>query len=239
MICRKCAAEVDQNFCPNCGTPAKLERINSKFIFKEFSQLFNQDSGLLYTIRELSIRPGKAIKIYITTDRTKLQKPIIFLFFCSLIYTIISQNTTLSNYFILEDNQFEVVKKALNWLEQNYGYMNLVLALISSFWLRLLFRKTKYNYYETLVLYIYAVAYSTLMESILSLSSNILKVEMRSFIHGIGVVYITWTIGQFYNAKSVWSYLKAIISYVLMYGSLIILVVIAILAYALVEGVLL
>ena len=51
----------------------------------------NFDRGILYTVRELLLRPGKTVRQFIQEDRNRLVKPIVFIIVCSLIYSLIQQ----------------------------------------------------------------------------------------------------------------------------------------------------
>ena len=123
VSCKHCEKDVVGNFCTHCGHPRELERISGKYILSEISNVLNFHKGILYTIRELLIRPGLATRTFILEDRNRLVKPIIFLIICSLIYTILEQlflfEEEYVNYSEMEASTaiiiFEWVKKKL-WL---------------------------------------------------------------------------------------------------------------------------
>ncbi len=76
VLCKNCGAEINQNYCPNCGNPIQLKRINGRYIAEEVGSVINFDKGILYTIRELLVRPGKTIRDFIHNDRNRIVKPI-------------------------------------------------------------------------------------------------------------------------------------------------------------------
>ena len=87
-VCKKCKSEFQGNYCNNCGHPQKIERINGRYILSEIGSVLNFQKGILYTVKELLIRPGQNIRAYISEDRNRLVKPIMFILITSLIYTV-------------------------------------------------------------------------------------------------------------------------------------------------------
>ena len=71
--------------------PQVLARIDRGYIWKEISSILNFDKGIFYTIRELFLRPGKAVEEFLLYDRKKLIKPIIFVIFSSVVFIIAQQ----------------------------------------------------------------------------------------------------------------------------------------------------
>ena len=67
-FCKNCNNEIAQNYCPSCGTPVELTRINGQYIIKEIGNVLNINKGILYTVRELILRPGVSIRKFIQED---------------------------------------------------------------------------------------------------------------------------------------------------------------------------
>ena len=143
MNCKNCNTEIDYNFCPNCGQPKNLKRIDKQYIMHEIEHVLHFERGILYTVKELFTNPGKNIRKYLTESRTKLVKPVIFIFLTSLLYTLIN------NFFHIEDayvnnNVFDnsVIIKIINWIQSHYGYANLLTGIFIAMWLKILFKDT-------------------------------------------------------------------------------------------------
>ena len=79
QVCELCETEVFGAFCSQCGRETNLKRIDGKYILSEIGSVFNFEKGILYTIRELLLRPGKNIQDFISKDRKRLVKPIVFI----------------------------------------------------------------------------------------------------------------------------------------------------------------
>ena len=88
MNCKNCNAEVNSNFCPNCGQPTSVKRIDRYYIIREIGHLLHFERGLLYTIRALITNPGESIRTYLLETRSRLVKPVFFIIVTSLVYSL-------------------------------------------------------------------------------------------------------------------------------------------------------
>jgi hypothetical protein len=79
MICKNYNSEVLSKFCAECGQPLALKRIDTHYIAHEIEHLLHFERGILHTIKELCIRPGQTIRKYISENRSRLVKPIVFI----------------------------------------------------------------------------------------------------------------------------------------------------------------
>jgi predicted amidophosphoribosyltransferase len=89
QTCNVCGKPVENNFCSNCGEPVQLRRVDGKYIADEIGRVINFERGFLYSIRKILIRPGKSVRAFLTQDRKRLVKPVVFVILCSLIYTLL------------------------------------------------------------------------------------------------------------------------------------------------------
>jgi hypothetical protein len=74
-FCKLCQSELSGEFCAQCGHPQTLKRIDGTYILSEIGSVFNFEKGILFTIRELLIRPGENVQNFIHRDRNRLVKP--------------------------------------------------------------------------------------------------------------------------------------------------------------------
>ncbi len=215
-FCKNCKTEITQNYCPNCGTPNSLKRIDGKYIADEIASVFYFNKGILYTIRELVIRPGDTVREFILNDRNRIVKPILFIIICSLVYSIFEQFLNFEDGYIYYDESIKTTSMSIfGWAKENYGYGNLIMGIFIAFWTKILFKKHKYNYYEILVLLCFVMGIAMLILTIFGIAEWITKVKILQFGGILFIVYSTWAIGQFFGKKKVSNYLKAFTSYFL------------------------
>lgn len=216
MNCKNCNIEVNLNYCPNCGQHVNLKRINGHYIVHEIQQVLNFEKGIFYTIRELLLRPGENVRHFITENRGRLVKPIIFIIVTSLIYSLVN------NFFHIEDGyvKYDEAEKStigilFKWIQDNYGYANIIMGVFIAFWAKIFFKKYDYNFYEILILLCFVMGMGMLFLAIFAIFQGLINFDLMQIAGIIFVIYSTWAIGQFFDKKKSINYLKAFASYIL------------------------
>ncbi|WP_282630270.1 DUF3667 domain-containing protein [Empedobacter sedimenti] len=216
--CLNCNEIITNNFCSNCGQPAKLKRINQQYAWQELLNLIGYENGFVFTVKELITRPGKTVQEYIHINRKKITKPITFLILSSIIYTLVSQ------YFytdIISNKQMEAFYgnstyyKILIWVNNNYGYANLLMLLPITLWTKIFFRKYNYNFYETFVMVCLFMAEAMLFLAFTIVLNKFLefpRIIYDSLTSFAMFLYISWMISIFYK-KNIKNYIKAFLAY--------------------------
>ena len=214
--CLKCNSELNGTYCSNCGQPAELKRINKQYILDEIGSVLNFDTGIFYTIRELLLRPGITIREFLSEDRNRLVKPIIFIIISSLIYTILKQLLLFEDGYIdYEGSEYDTASIIFKWVQNNYGYANILMGVFIAFWTKIIFRKYAYNFYEILILLCFVMGIGMLIYSLFGTIESIIKMKVLQIGGIIGFIYTSWAIGQFFDKRIKANYLKALISYLL------------------------
>lgn len=193
-----------------------LDRIDGTFIWNEISSVLNFEKGILFTVRELLLRPGKNIQIFIFEDRNRLVKPIVFLIITSLIYTLAEQ------YFHFEDGyvnagEFEetATTTILGWIQNNYGYANILMAIFIAGWIKIFFRKYEYNFFEILILLCYVMGIGMLIYTVFGIIESMTNIQVLQIGGMVALVYTSWAIGRFFDRSRKMNYVKGIVSYIL------------------------
>jgi hypothetical protein len=217
--CKNCSAFFNTNYCPNCGQASILKRIDKHYITHEIEHVLHFERGLLYTVKELFIRPGLTMRNYISENRSRLVKPIIFIIVTSLIYSLIN------NFFHIEEQYVQqqgfensYVGKLLTWVQSHYGYSNILIGIFVAFWLKVFFKKFGYNISVLLIMLCFVQGISMLIFAVFGIAEGIAHIKIFTIAGIVGFIYLTWSIGNFFEPKKVSSYLKALASYLL--GSL-------------------
>jgi hypothetical protein len=216
MNYKNCNTEVNLKFCPNCGQPLSIKRIDGDYIIHEIEHVLHFERGILYTVKQLFINPGQTIRNYISENRSRLVKPVIFIIITSLIYTLIS------HFFHIEDEyvKHEVLEKSavgniLKWIQGNYGYSNILIGAFIALWLKVFFKKYGYNFFELLIMLCFITGVAMLIFTFFAVIEGLFHFKLFTIAGIIGVVYSVWAIGNFFEKKKVGNYAKALISYVL------------------------
>ena len=214
MNCKNCNTEINSNFCSNCGQPTSLKRIDGHYIIHEIEHVLHFERGILYTVRELITSPGRNIRNYLSENRSRLVKPVIFIIVTSLIYTLTS------HFFHIEEEliNFEVSEKSaigsiLRWMQGNYGYASILSGIFIAIWLKVFFKKYKYNFYELLIMLCFVQGISMLIFAFFALLEGISHLKLLSFAGVLGVIYMTWAIGNFFEERKFGNYAKALIAF--------------------------
>jgi hypothetical protein len=227
-ICTHCLQPVSVNFCQNCGNPTKLERIDRKYALQEAISLFGFEKGFLYTIKQLLLTPGQTVHDYLTSNRNKYTKPLTFLLLTSAIYTFVA------HYFKVESVYQATIEKSYGnssitnvilLIQDNYGYANIISTIFIILGLKLFFKKYKYNIYETAVLLFFVIGEVMIFSVLIPINTKYFgSVIIENVVTILGLVYIGWAIGQFYEKKNS-NYIKAFFVYLFGFLSFVIFAV--------------
>ena len=216
MNCKNCNNEVNLNYCPNCGQAVKLKRIDGLYIIHEIEHVLHFEKGILYTIRELLTKPGENVRYFLSENRSRLMKPIIFIIVTSLIYSLINHFFHIEKgYLQYQESSKSTTGIIFKWVQEHYGYSNIIMGIFIAVWTKLLFRKYGYNFYEILILLCFVMGIGMLIFALFALLQGILNIPLMQVAGYVGIAYCVWAIGQFFDKKKPINYLKAFASYML------------------------
>ncbi|HEX2617485.1 MAG TPA: DUF3667 domain-containing protein [Flavobacteriales bacterium] len=171
MTCANCGTTVAARFCPACGQPARTERITGKHLLHELPHsILHVDKGLLYTMKELFVRPAAMIEGYLAGQRVRHFKPLAYVVILSAVASFVAHlvrsytqehlgaeptilPATDLNYFILSAARF--FSKY-----QSVFYFLMVPIISLCTWA---FFHTRYNYWEHAVANTYLTAQFNLL----------------------------------------------------------------------------
>lgn len=216
MNCKNCNAEVFLNYCPSCGQRVQLKRIDGHYIIHELIHLFHFEKGILYTIRELFMRPGDSVRQFLIENRYRLVKPIIFIIVTSLFYSLVNYFLHFEDGYINYSNVDESTSKSiLKWIQGNYGYANIIMGIFIAFWTKLFFRKYQFNFFEILILLCYAMGVGMIIFAFFGMLQSFTHFNLMQIGGVVGFLYCTWAIGQFFDKGKFVNYVKAFFAYFL------------------------
>ncbi len=216
--CQNCNQPISANFCPNCGLPTKLERIDRNYALKEGINLFGLEKGFLYTIKELFLRPGQTVHDYLTTNRFKYTKPLTFLLVASAIYTFVAHYLRVET--ILQEEFADKLQNrhglsAMQWVQDNYGYANILSTVFIIYWMKIFFKKHHYNTYEIAVLLFFVMGEAMIFYIFIPINTKYFHSTMiENSLTLLVSLYTGWAIGQFFGNKFS-NYVKAFFAYLI------------------------
>lgn len=214
--CSSCNAVLHGPFCATCGKPKALRRIDGTYILEEIASVFNFNKGIFYTLREILLRPGLAVRDYLQNDRNRLVKPVVFVILCSLLYSLAQ------NWLRFEDSYAEAggfgdsaISGIFSWIQQNYGYTNIMMGVFIAFWIKIFFRKSLYNLFEIFVLLCFIMGLGMVIYMIFGVIEAVFGWKLF-FIGGLlAFIYTAWAIGDFFSKPGFGRYIRALIAYFL------------------------
>jgi hypothetical protein len=209
MDCKNCRCNLrdKDGFCSDCGARVIQERISFKFLLKEvIDKILSVDNKLLKTFWHLFTKPEQVIDGYIKGVRKRYFNP--------FSYLLISITLAGISFYFLKDlaiqsleatptvnttgNPFENKEFLENFLNFIFDYQAFLTASIIPIygfisWIVFL-NKKKYNYFEHIIIYIYASAQISIL--------NFLVTTPLFFIHqdsGNIASLIVSSLSIFYN----------------------------------------
>ncbi|MFN6378716.1 MAG: DUF3667 domain-containing protein [Flavobacteriales bacterium] len=189
--CLNCGHKTHGKFCSNCGQKTDTHRIDWHYVWHDLPHSFlHVDKGILYTFKQLTIRPGHAINEFLDGKRAVHFRP--------LMYMIITGTITGLIYISLpEHSLFAQDQETLNFVTElsrfQGKYFNLITvgftpltALLAWFF----YRKHR-NYVEILISLFFITGHTNLI-SLLSLVTfpfgNLYLTSVVSMIGGVAAI---------------------------------------------------
>ncbi|MCL2416581.1 MAG: DUF3667 domain-containing protein [Bacteroidales bacterium] len=216
--CKNCTEPINGNFCSNCGRPAELRRIDKYYIWQEIAGFFRANKGFLYTVKGMLIAPGNTVRQFIAEDRHRFVKPITFVIITSLFYALISYffQIGVKDLGLYGDEFTPTTVLIFHWMAFEYpGYSAILQGLYMAFWIKLFFRKSGYNLFEIFILMCFISGISALATAIVTPFQGLVELNIIQITSYIMIVYLIWSVGQFFGEKKVKNYVKALLAFIL------------------------
>ena len=221
--CKNCEHEFEGKYCNNCGQKADTPRINAHYLWHEIQHgIFHVDKGVLYTVKELFIRPGFSVKEYIQGKRINHFKPIAFVFIMAGILGLLRHylhiNTSES---IIENNNHPAILETFIKLgNSNLGICLLILLPFYALSSRIAFWKSSYNFFEHLILNAFLFGQLIIIRLLLLPIALIDLNELNRIVNvGIGIIFIALLFlayFQFFNkSNAIKTIFKTILTFVI------------------------
>lgn len=215
ITCKNCGTGITSKFCPDCGQPATLKRIDAHYITHEIEHVLHFERGILYTVRELMTAPGKNVQNYISENRSRLVKPIIFVIVTSLVYSIIAHFFHTEERYLQSidshgiESKLVITSNIFRWLQGHYGYANIIMGFFIALWTKLFFKKYGYNLFEIIILLCFIMGMTMLIYALFAIIDGITHQSLILYATLVICIYYSWAIGQFFDKAKKINYFKA------------------------------
>ncbi len=216
--CKNCGHRFEGNYCNHCGQAAKTGRINLMFLWEDIHHgILHYDKGITYSIKQLFLKPGYAIRDYIRGKRVGHFRPISLVIVLATIYALIYHLTDVN--LITSDNNASI--KIYNYVIEHYYWF--IIATIPLFGLStfIAFRDHNYNFPEYIIFESFKASQRLIIHTLFlpviffAHSSDFTRFSIN-ILFVIDISLITWTNIQFFSRLTVFnSILKSILSYII------------------------
>ena len=228
QTCKNCGHRFEGKFCNNCGQTADTNRFNYHDLRHQLTHsIFHIDAGLLYTSKQLFIRPGHAIRGFLEGKRVKHLKPFSFVLILTGFYILLCHWFHLNLFSASEESLTKDIGtgKTINLDEfflSHFSWVTLATIPLYTVGTWICFYDKGYNFVEYLVLNTYKAGQRLIVQIVFLPFIFLVK---HSFDIGtvILVVYLIdlglhfWTNIQFFNTiKKTSVIIRSILSHLIM-----------------------
>lgn len=234
--CKNCNTEFEGKFCSECGQKAKTGRITIKQIFKDLRDHFiHFDQGFLFTIKELTLRPGHTVREYIDGKRVKHIKPLRFMFWATAISLLVVNFFGFSEKLIAEIETNKEIGataqknhagvKMVHFLTEHPSVMTLMLIPFIALSAMLFYRKQRLNYAEHFSAAAYfmgQLSFLSIFTSVSFMSTQHLNLTVAAIAGSLQwiawMIYCGWAYSQFARQSNKWqAWIKGALSLIMGY----------------------
>jgi hypothetical protein len=211
VACPQCQQHITANQCQACGYQFPVKRINGHYLLHEMEHILHVERGILFTVKELALRPAQRVKEFLFQDRTKLVKPIIFILITALLSDFILKKLGISvTYFTVTGKSGNAYYSMFNqWMDTHIAYTNLLISFFIACILCLVFKKQGYSLFEILILVCYITGMSLLILTLGFIVQKLVPMVDGAIFKILAIAYYTWSLGVFFEGKLAINLIKA------------------------------
>lgn len=231
------ALDGTQKFCHGCGQPSPIQRIDWKFLGQEIEHgLLQVDRGILFTLKNLFVRPGHFLREYLQGRRSGHMKPLPLLLLTAAATLVLGKffldgdlvGTDLARDVASGMGQSTTAKsvaattiikaklaQAEVWANQHLTLFTLLLLPLEAAAFKLAHLRAKLNYPEWLVIITYLTVQTFVVWSVLIVLQHWFPAAHVALLP-ISIALGAFTLMQFFNMLPRWkSVLRALFGFAL------------------------
>jgi hypothetical protein len=219
--CKHCGKAVHEKFCSHCGQRANVKRLTLREGWIDFwARVYGFDGMFPRTLRDLTLRPGQASRIYINGDRVSYYGPVGYFFLMVTLMYLIASMLSVNIVDLLAANadtglqpapkpgsgMDKVMQSMFQKISDNMKALSFIVIAIQAYCSRyLFFRKQKLNYIEHLVLPLYVqghIYWLSMLSIVVFKVSGVFIPNSISLI--LTILYISYAYANFFKEQGVW-----------------------------------
>lgn len=229
--CKNCGHNFKGKFCNECGQKADIHRFTVKHILHDFFHAFTHvDSGILYLIKELFLRPGDTVREYLEGKRKKYFNPFQYFVLATAVVVFLTIKLDIAGSMLTmmqfngDSSKIDAFRlQFLAFFYQTFNYLQFIILPFLGFFSYIFFRKSGYNFAENLV---FNTFLSAQRHIIFLVFAPLWYFFPASFISTtriymlIWMAYFAWSYVSFFKPKNkVWGVIKSIFVCILFFSS--------------------
>jgi hypothetical protein len=230
--CDRAVGGPEQKFCPNCGQPTPVHRIDWHFLGHELEHsVLHMDRGILYSLKQLMLRPGTLLRDYIEGRRGNQVKPLLLITMMAAAVLLLNRLVTGGGMIDAGASDVMLGGQALPadlvplmaayhavsaWVDAHFAAFTLMLLPIEAlvFW-GVFHRYSRLNYPEWLVIITLLTVQTFVIWLVLMLLHRWLPLA-HALAGVLGMIYGVASLVQFFQDCSAWSTIwRAVIGFLI------------------------
>lgn len=212
MQCNNCNTNLSSkdNYCNNCGAKVIRNRLTLKNLFSDFIETYlNYDNKFIQTFINLFIKPEDVIGNYITGTRKKYVNVInyftIAITFTGLEYFLIKRS--FPDFLDLSDISQKGMENfsntILNTVKEYQSFALMLFVPFYAFMAKMtFFNVKKFNYTELLVIFMYIIAHTSIVGTLIIIPSAFFELKMGQlspFVLIFQILYSAFCLKRLYD----------------------------------------
>lgn len=208
-FCLNCHSELHGKYCAHCGQKASTKRIKFKYFLTDIlGRVIQLERGMLFTIKEILLRPGKSALDYISGKRIAYVNIFLMTLFALGVFVLaVKYDFKLRSWYGEEAPELETNEAGeliVNFFKANFRYV--IVSFIPAFGLSsiIFFRRKKLNYSEHAVLSAFTllgVFILLVVNIVVGYTEPFIGTEVYYWISNIfGILLPCYIIYAYYNA---------------------------------------
>ena len=199
--CVSCGADAATPYCPRCGQP-KLGRLTFRSLIRSgLRDLVDLDTGVLYTLRQLTLRPGGAVREYLEGRPRRYASPVKYAFVAATVLGLVG---LLLPSGVGDGTPESDLVEATRLISGPWAYAIFVSALGVALLQRLLFLRESKGVAENYAFQLFLMGHLTWLMLLWVLINAVAPVRwLEPAVRLIEAAYMVWALAGFLGVRSV------------------------------------